>query len=191
MDKLEQQWIRAYRAGDVQALERLVEQYRRPLFAFILKMTSNPLEAEEVFQEVWFRAINKFGNYKDHQFLSWLFRIARNLVIDQARKRKPVVDLHNPGEGEDPYQARVADTQLGPDVDAASQDLGQRIRDAVNTLPQDQKEVFIMRTEGEISFKEIAKIQHTSINTALARMQYALAKLRPILQSDYEELARS
>ena len=192
MEQPEIQWLAEYRKGNVESLGKLVEHYRRPLYAFILKMTQNHADADEVFQEVWFRAIRSMDTYKQEKFLSWLFRIAHNLVIDRVRKARPMVDLQRHAEDgdEDPIESRVASHRVGPDTEASSREIGHRIVAAVEKLPDDQKEVFLMRTEADLSFKEIARIQRVSINTALARMQYALSKLRMELQGDYDALAR-
>jgi len=187
----EQAWLEAYRNGDVEALGKLVEHTRRPLYSFILRMTT-PQEADEIFQEVWFRAVKNIMRYEDRNrnIMSWLFRIARNLVIDRARKKKPDFNLEDSGRGPDAdastWYDRLAIGGLGPDTIVAGQDLGQRIAAAVATLPAEQREVFLMRTEGAVPFKEIAQIQDISINTALARMHYAIAKLRDKLVDDYQ-----
>ena len=192
MEQPERIWIAEYRAGNVQALEKLVEHYRRPLYAFILRMTEGRDDAEEIFQEVWFRAIRKLDSYKQKSFLSWLFRIAHNLVIDRGRKRKPEHSLQERQDEEGPsLESRIESPGLGPADEADSRDLGRRIKAAVANLPDEQREVFLMRTEGGLPFKEIAKIQGASINTALARMQYALAKLREDLKDDYRERSRA
>ena len=192
MECPERELLARYASGDIEALGELVEHYRRPLFGFILKMMEQTGDAEEVFQEVWFRALRNIGSYKQKNFLGWLFRIARNLVIDRSRKARPVVDLARISESdEDPYETRVASTSLGPDHAVVGRDLGVRITEAVRQLPREQREVFVMRTEGEVPFKEIAKIQGTSINTALARMHYALGKLKELLKDDYQDLMRN
>ncbi|MEM7391359.1 MAG: sigma-70 family RNA polymerase sigma factor [Verrucomicrobiota bacterium] len=180
----------AYRNGEVEALGKLIEHYRRPLFGFILKMTEGRGDAEEVFQEVWFRAIRRLDSYKDKSFLSWLFRIAHNLVIDMARKRKPDFSLNESHEDAQPMEEKLPSGKLGPDAEVGGFDIGQRIARAVDKLPPEQKEVFVLRTEAELPFKEIAKIQDSSINTALARMQYALAKLKEELAEDYKALGK-
>lgn len=177
-----------YRRGDLAALGDLVEQYRRPLFSFILKMTEGREDAEEIFQEVWLRVIKHQQRYRAKSFKSWLFRITHNLVIDRARKRRPIVDLQGRAEdGEDVFETRVEDP--GPRVDQglAGRELGERIASAVRELPDEQREVFLMRMEADLPFKEIARIQGTSINTALGRMHYALGKLRGLLKEEHAE----
>jgi RNA polymerase sigma-70 factor (ECF subfamily) len=191
MAPTEHDWLAAYRGGDVEALARLVDHFRRPLFGFILRMTEGRDDADEVFQEVWFRAIKHLPGYRDQRFLSWLFRIAHNLIIDRARKARPVTELPRDREGGgDPFEDRVADRRIGPAREAAGKDLGRRISRAVARLPDEQRAVFTMRTEGDLPFKDIARIQGVSINTALARMHYALAKLKQELAEDYEALIK-
>ena len=190
MESPETAWLAEYRRGSVDSLGKLVEHLRRPLFAFILKMTEGREDAEEIFQEVWFRVIRSLDSYREKRFISWLFRIAHNLIIDRARKARPMADPHpiEPGQP-DEIETRIPAPGITPARQAEGHDLGQRIAAAVRCLPQEQKEVFLMRMEGNLPFKEIAKIQGTSINTALARMQYALAKLRDELKTDYQDIA--
>lgn len=185
-------WLAEYRRGDVEALGQLVEHYRRPLFGFILKMTEGKGDAEEVFQEVWFRAIRGLDGYHRGKFLSWLFKIAHNLIIDLARKQKPAASLQERHDEDAPaLEERIAAPGFGPAEQTDDRDLGRRVAEAISRLPDEQKEVFLMRSHGELPFKEIAKIQGTSINTALARMQYALAKLKTELEDEYENLKRT
>ncbi len=179
-----------YKRGDVNALEALVERYRRPLFGFILNMTEGREDADEIFQEVWFRAIRKLGLYRQKNFCGWLMRIAHNLVIDRARRRKPDRSLDEEREGGATLASVLPSGERGPTDNAQASDIGRAIARAVATLPADQKAVFVMRVKAELPFKEIAKIQGVSINTALARMQYALAKLRPLLKTEYDDLGR-
>lgn len=191
MDEQDQDLLARYRNGDVAALADLVEKHRRPLFGYIVKMTEGRDDADEIFQEVWLRAIRNQQRFKSGNFCGWLMRIARNLVIDRVRKRKPIVNLVKDDDDEDPFESRLADPGLTPSAVSAAGELGERIDAAVAELPEEQREVFVMRMQGEVPFKEIAEIQGVSINTALARMQYAVQKLRTVLSGDYEQLERA
>lgn len=180
--------LEKWRQGDTRGLNELVDHYRRPLFGFILRMTEGRDDADDIFQEVWFRALRGMDSYRDHRFLSWLFRITHNIIIDRQRRRKPEISLDDDSGDQIAFQA--ASNQLSPAEALQEGDLHQRIRRTVGALPSEQREVFLMRMDGELSFKEIAKIQKTSINTALARMRYALDKLRAALADDYQAIAR-
>ena len=176
-----------YRRGDVGAMDTLVEKYRRPLFGYILNMTGGQDEADEIFQEAWLRVIRKLGLYRQKNFFGWLVRITRNIVIDRARRRKPVVSLDQAEDGRSMADV-LPGTDAAPSDVAMGRELEQRLAAALEMLPAEQKDVFVMRMQTNLAFKEIAKIQGVSINTALARMQYALAKLRPLFAEDYDDL---
>ena len=182
--------IEKYGDGDPGALGTLVVKYRRQLYGFIVHLTGGADDADEIFQEVWFRVIRHIDSYEDQNFAGWLFRICRNLVIDRARNRKRVVSLedtagHHTDEG---WESRVPAAGASPSEAASDQELGRRIRVAVRALPEEQREVFLLRIEAYMPFKEIARVQGVSINTALARMQYALARLQGLLKADYQAL---
>jgi len=190
MDQDEDEKLLAdYRAGNTEVLGQLVEKYRRPLFGFILRFSGGREDADEIFQEVWVRAIKNMNRYRQKNLLSWLFRIAHNLMIDRVRRRKFVVSLDT-SSNEDgvPLRERLSVAGPGPDGETGGRDLGRRIEEAAAKLPMEQREVFWLRMQADLSFKEIAKIQKCSINTALARMQYALSKLRNELACEYREI---
>ena len=187
MDPADKKLLARYRKGDSDALEQLVVKYRRCLFAYILGKTSSVHEAEEVFQEVWLRAIRKLPLFRERNLRGWLVRIAHNLVIDRARRNRHEISL-DAGEQEG-RSLREALPAGGPDPSqqTAGKEMVQAIQLAVKRLPEEQREVFRMRTQAGLAFKEIAAVQRVSINTALARMQYALAKLRPVVRRIYDE----
>ncbi len=189
MDQLDdRELVARYRRGDVAALETLVQRYKRQLFGYILNMTGNAGDADEIFQEAWFKVIRKIHLYRHKNFFGWLVRITHNVVIDKARRKKPSVSLDAESDEGASLGNTLADSGPSPRAGVGNEDLGQKIAEAVATLPEEQKEVFLLRTQAELPFKEIAKIQGTSINTALARMQYALAKLRVPLKECYDDL---
>lgn len=189
MDQDDSTLLAAYRAGDIEALGMLVEKYRRPLFGFILRFSGGREDSEEIFQEVWVRAIKNMNHYRQKSLLSWLFRIAHNLMIDRVRRRRFMTSLDT-ASSEDgvPLGEQLSDKGLCPAGLFGGHDLGLRIEAAAVKLPPEQREVFWLRMEADLSFKEIAKIQKCSINTALARMQYALSKLRNELAGEYREI---
>ena len=134
------------------------------------------------------KVIRKIHLYRDRNFGGWLVRIARNQVIDRGRRRRPVSSLDADTSSGNPLIDLMSDPgELGAAETAAATDLGVRIQAAVAELPEEQREVFVLRTKADMPFKEIARLQKTSINTALARMQYALKKLREGLSDQYEE----
>jgi len=183
--------LHTWRRGDPEALARIIERTRKPLYRFILGMVGDPHTADDVFQDVWLRAVKGLHRYKSHKLLSWLFRIARNRVIDLSRKRKPDLSLQHPlgsGDNDATLETFLPDKARTPAHEAGDRELGIRIRAALATLPPEQREVFALRMEAGVPFKTIAEIQRVSINTALGRMHYALKHLRETLAEDYQNI---
>ena len=186
MEPTDHELMRRYACGNVDALGTLVQRHRRCLYGFILRMTEGREDADGIFQEVWFRVIRKHKSYRAKNFRGWIMRIAHNLIIDRARRRKPGFSLDDSGNDER-GAAPVAAPDIEPAQALAARELGGRIAEAVRLLPLEQREVFLMRSQMDLSFKKIAGIQRVSINTALARMHYALGKLRTLLAEEHEE----
>ena len=173
--------------GDVAALGRLVEAYRRPLRGYIARHARGAEEAEECYQETWLRALRGLGRFRRDRFGAWLFRIARNWLIDEGRKKRPAASLDGPaGEVGHTLGEMVAGGEARPDEAIERRELGRRIRAASASLPEEQREVFWLRMETGMSFKDIAAVQGCSVNTALARMQYALGKMKKLLADDWQ-----
>lgn len=187
MERNDSEELARYRRGDPEGLEALVEKYRSPLFSFLVNMTGSEAEANDVFQEVWLRVIHKHRLFIRGHFYGWLVRMARNIVVDRARRRKPEISLDQTRDDGSALVERLAGTDRGPAKHAEAEEIRARVRRAVAGLPEAQREVFLMRVEAGLPFREIARIQKVSIGTALARMQYAADKLRGQLRNEWKE----
>jgi len=191
MDLDDGELVALYRQGRTDALDELVKRHRNVLYGFILRMTEHCGDADEIFQETWIRVMRHADSYKHVSFRAWLLRICHNLLIDRVRAHKPKASLDEPvGDGEQTLGDLVPAGGHDPAQLVEDRDLGRRIRAAVEALPTEQREVFLMRTQAEVPFKEIARVQKVSINTALARMHYAVLRLRGVLAADYVALGR-
>jgi len=172
------QLINAYLKGDEKSFEELYFRYRKPLYGYLNNLSGNQSEADEVFAETWTKVIDKLAKYRDDgKFSAWLFRMAKNIFIDRIRRNHPerfvAIDDENMAELPD-------DNAFSPERELGASDTGKAIMAAIKQLPLEQREVFMLR-EQDLSFKEIAKIQNCSLNTALSRMRYALQTLRNYL----------
>ncbi len=180
--------IHLYINGNETALSVLVKRHKRRIYSYIYLITRNKSLTEDVFQDTFFKVIQtlKKGKYNEEgKFLPWILRIAKNLIIDHFRKTKkmPSISYVINDEGE---ETTIFD--IIPDVNNQSGNIEEQtqlkkdIRSIVNELPIEQKEVVIMRTYYDMSFKEIALMTNVSINTSLGRMRYALINLKKMLE---------
>ena len=180
-----------YRRGDFEAMDELVRRYEKPLFSFLWRMSGNGADVQEIFQEVWLRVIAKARDFKQKRFKGWIFTIARNLVIDTSRRQKKLVSLDEPTAGGAESDMTLADRLVsrepGPDYQVDGHDTRSAIDQALMGLPREQREVFIMRMESNLTFREISEVLGIPLNTCLARMQYALGKMRTRLKTYHPE----
>ena len=171
--------------GDLAAMDQLVARYRSALFSWLLGMTGNRADAEDLFQDVWFRVIRHAERFNDVSFRAWLWKIARNLLIDFRRKRKPDISLDAvEEEGDTPLVDQLTARGMGPAKAVEMDDMTRRVMRAVTTLPEMQREVFLMRVQGDLSFNEIAETLNIPLNTALGRMHDAMTKLKKLLAAE-------
>lgn len=171
--------IDMYLADDCEAFEILYNRYRKQLYAYLNRLLPGQHAlADDMFQQTWIKVIRRLPQYKDSQkFLAWVMRISHNLTIDYFRKNKREVTC------EDTENEKIfSSDSFQPWMDMDREELAQALDGCIAKLNDEQREVFLLRQE-EISFKEIAEIQTSSINTALGRMQYALRNLRTCMQN--------
>jgi RNA polymerase sigma-70 factor (ECF subfamily) len=177
--------LHAFAKGDSDAMDRLVARYRQALFYWLLGMTGNRADAQDLFQDVWFRVIRHAERFNDVSFKAWLWKIARNLLIDFRRKRKPDVSLDAVEDEDDqPLVDQLAAKGAGPAEAVERADLTKRVMRAVAGLPEVQRDVFLMRVQGDLSFSEIAETLGIPLNTALGRMHDAMTKLKKLLAEE-------
>lgn len=186
-----------FQRGDRAAFRMLVRRHQAPLYNFALRHLRRPAQAEDVVQDTFVRVVQSATDFKhEARFSTWLYTIARNLCIDQLRKgalrRHPSLDEARPGaEGDGPTLGeQMPDSKASVERAATDTELRTRIADAVEKLPDDQREVFLMREVANLPFKEIAGITGVSENTVKSRMRYALERLQAAL-SEYEEYAKA
>lgn len=170
--------------GKEEAVDELIHRHKNRVFTYIYFTVKNQHLAEDLFQDTFIKVIKslKEGKYQDNgKFISWVMRIAHNLIIDHYRREKQLntcsnnnyeMDLFNsPKYSEDTIEQVMVSDQILADV-----------RNLIDELPPDQKEIILLRHYGNLSFKEIAEQTNVSINTALGRMRYALINMRKLIK---------
>lgn len=177
--------LAAFAKGDASALDRLVARYRQALFSWLMGMTGNRADAEDLFQDIWCRVIRHAGRFNDVSFKAWLWKIARNILIDFRRKRKPDISLDAVEDEDDqPLVNQLTARDIGPAESVELDDMTKRVLGAVASLPDVQRAVFLMRVQGNLSFGEIAATLGIPLNTALGRMHDAMTKLKKLLAEE-------
>jgi RNA polymerase sigma factor (sigma-70 family) len=171
--------VSLYISGNESAFEQLVNRHKNRVFTTIILIVKDTYTAEDLMQDAFIKAIHtmKSGRYNEEgKFSSWICRIAHNLAIDFFRKEKrsPMITLED-GSNVFNTLAFAADSAESLQI---KEDTCTRLRELIQTLPQTQREVLMMRHYADMSFQEIADATGVSINTALGRMRYALINLR-------------
>jgi RNA polymerase sigma-70 factor (ECF subfamily) len=185
-----------YQQGDRGAFAQLVRRHQTALFNFALRQVRAPQAAEDIVQEVFVRVVQNATDFKhEARFTTWIYTITRNLCIDHLRKRAlrkhPSLDESRGEEGDGPTLGeQTADPKASVEREATGTELKERIVRAVDTLPDEQREVFLMREVANLPFKEIAEITGVPENTVKSRMRYALERLQEAL-AEYEDYARA
>jgi RNA polymerase sigma-70 factor, ECF subfamily len=185
-----------YQQGEVRAFEILLGRHRKAVFNFILRYVGDKETAEDLLQETFMRVIKGADAYKRQaKFTTWLYTIARNLCVDQTRRRKhrKHASLDAPMGSDDDSGTLldvVASGEMASDRKSVNKQLHQRLQGAIGALSEEQREVFLMREFLDMPFKQIADVVGVPENTVKSRMRYALEKLRLDLD-EYKDLAKA
>jgi RNA polymerase sigma-70 factor (ECF subfamily) len=187
--------MRRFQQGDAAAFAPLMRRHLAGVHHFIARHTAPGPAAEDLTQEVFLRVVERAGDFKhESRFSTWLFSIARNLCIDALRKQAH----RNHASLDEPDRDGVALVEQLRDENphttgeraAQSHEVGARIEEALRALPEEQREVFLLREIANLPFQEIAQVTGAPENTVKSRMRYALERLQEALR-EFEEVARA
>jgi len=175
--------VRDYISGDEKALEVLINRHNQRISSFIYSKVLDRDITEDIFQDTFIKVIKtlKKGSYSEEgKFLPWVMRISHNLIIDHFRKNKRMPKF----EGTDDFNifSVIGDDKLNAEKQIIKDQIDSDLGSLIEELPDDQREVLLMRIYKDMSFKEISENTGVSINTALGRMRYALINLRKIIE---------
>jgi RNA polymerase sigma-70 factor (ECF subfamily) len=173
-----------FAAGQADAMGRLVERHGSSVYAFVRRFLGASALADDVYQEVWLRVIRYADKFEGRsRFTTWLFQITRNVCMDQRRAKQRKPDGLPLEDGSDaPVRDRVADPAANTAEQAAEREERHAVETALAGLPEEQREVFLLREKTEMTFEEIASLTGLSPNTVKSRMRYALVNLRKALK---------
>jgi len=184
--------VRLYLEGDEKAFETLLHRHKRKVWSHIYLLVRDRELTEDLFQEACTKVVHtlKTGKYNEEgKFLPWVMRIAHNLVIDHFRRNKKMPLVRS----NDDHDVFATISQPGKNVEQrmVNAQIDEDVRKLIDSLPDEQREVVIMRTYLAMSFKEIAEHTNVSINTALGRMRYALINMRKLIKQNEMILDRA
>jgi len=176
--------IQRFIKGEQSCFDILIRRHKNKVFAYISLYIRDQALAEDLFQDTFMKVIQsvKAGKYQDNgKFISWVMRIAHNLIIDHFRRIKQMNTVSNDDYESDLFNSkRFAEATVEDDI--IKRQIQKDVRKMITMLPNDQREVVILRHYAGLSFKEIADITDVSINTALGRMRYALINMRKLME---------
>lgn len=173
-----------YAAGEAAAFEILYRRHEMRVWRYLQRNVCNQATADELMQEVWFAVARDAPRYQPSaRFTTWLFTIAHNRLIDCLRARGRETSLEALGyEAEPVVRQLIADANAGPFAAAVSRDQAGALLHAVGQLPREQRDAFLLHTEGDLAVEEIAAITDSSFETTKSRLRYARTKLRELLK---------
>ena len=184
--------IAKYLDGSQNSLELLIHRHKNRVFAYILMVVKDKQLADDIFQDTFIKVIKTMqaGSYKEEgKFIQWVMRIAHNLIIDYFRKSKRIPVVDNDSSDFDIFDT-IQFTDASVEDKMILDQIYKDVRELIEHLPKEQKEVLFMRHYSEMSFKDIAEQTGVSINTALGRMRYALINMRKLIDEKNIVLTR-
>lgn len=173
-----------YRDGDVAAFGQLYNRHKGGLYRYLLRKCGNEATSEELFQDVWMKLIKARERYEvKAKFTTYLYQLAHNRFVDHYRKQK-TSDSINQLHGDCEVDTLAGDLQGQPEQKVVLQEQAQTLLQLIDLLPDEQREVFILREEEGMSIAEIAEVTNVNVETAKSRLRYAVNKLRTGMLED-------
>lgn len=185
--------VKQFVDGDQAAIETLIFRHKKRVFTYILLTVKNHHLAEDIFQDTFIKVIRslKTGKYIENgKFISWVLRISHNLIIDHFRKEKLLATTSNDDSNIDLFNSPKFSEENIEDK-LVHEQITFEVRLLIDELPDDQRQVILLRHYQGLSFKEIADLTDVSINTALGRMRYALINLRKLIEKKNLSLTKN
>lgn len=182
-------FVQRYLGGDPSAFDVLFDRYQRSVFFLVRQYFPQKERAEEVFQEVFMKVLERLDRFHgDGSFRAWLFTLSRNHCIDRLRyqSRRPEIPesaFGDPTEDGPGPIAQEKSQEMSSDEKTYEKELARHLQEALSKLPEEQRETFLLKERGGMTFEEIAGLMEVSVNTVKSRMRYALAHLRRALKS--------
>jgi RNA polymerase sigma-70 factor, ECF subfamily len=178
----------AYAAGDAAAFDALYARHKGGVYRYLLRQCHQGVAVDELFQDVWMNLIRARASYTPSaKFATYLYRLAHNRLIDHYRASGQVRLVSADDEAhEEAVAALPAGRGVEPEMRAENRELGERLKDAVASLPPVQRDAFLLQQEAGLSLKEIAELTGVGVETVKSRLRYAVNKLRNDL-SDLRE----
>ena len=177
--------VSSYIKGNEASLEILIKRHQQRLFSFIYSKVKDKDITEDIFQDTFIKVIRtlKRGNYNEEgKFLPWVVRISHNLIIDHFRKSNRMPAFNNTDEFD--IFSVISDGVLNAEKKIIKEQIHADVKELIKELPEEQREVLVMRMYKDMSFNEISENTGVSINTALGRMRYALINLRKLIEKN-------
>ena len=189
-DATDEALMQSFARGQMKAFQQLYDRHETGVWRFVFRSVQNQAVADDLVQELWFAVARSAASYEPTaKFKTWLFTMARNRVIDYVRtaKNHASIDAEN-DQGESMFSDLAADSKLGPLRQVSSREQAKALLEAIEQLPEDQREAFLMQAEGDMSVEEIAAATGVSFETAKSRLRYARSKLK-VLLADFAEVS--
>ena len=189
-DSTDEALMQQFARGHMNAFEQLYDRHETGVWRFVFRSVQNQAVADDLVQELWFAVARTAASYQPTaKFRTWLFTMARNRMIDHTRtaKNHVSIDAEN-DDGESMFADLAADSRLGPMRQVSSREQATALLAAIEQLPDDQREAFLMQAEGDMSVEDIAVATGVSYETAKSRLRYARTKLKTLL-ADFAEVS--